>query len=144
MWSAIVGREGDVELYAAAKDGALKRFEEVEFSGVRDMPEQGDFAVERDRETVKKLQEDMVAAFGHAIVRQRCQGSPTEVDLSQKMLQDQHVPTLCEFIASGALTHCTLIDLQSNNIGDDGLISLSSALAEGALAQATKILLQNN
>ena len=40
LWSAIVGREGEVELYAASTDGTLKRFEEVLFAGGvhNDMP----------------------------------------------------------------------------------------------------------
>ena len=34
------------------------------------MPEQGAFSVEKDRETVKGLQDEMISAFGVAVIDQ--------------------------------------------------------------------------
>jgi len=150
LWSAIVGREGEVELYAAARDGALKRFSKVEFNETNDLPEQGALSVEKDREAVKKLQDDMISAFGHCVIRQKCESLPKEVKLGAivhlgaKMLRDEHMPTLCDFIAGGLLTNLEVLKLNQNSIRNAGMASLSEALSKGTLASLKKLDLTAN
>ena len=130
LWSAIVGREGEVELYAASTDGELRRFKEVVFEGgaANDMPEQGDFSVEADRAVVKGLQDSMIRAFVPAVIRQKCEGKPKEVVLSSKMLLAEHVPVLVRQIEGGALAECTYLRLGANSIGDEGAKALAAVL----------------
>ena len=94
------------------------------------MPEQGDFSVEADRAVVKGLQDSMIRAFGPAVIRQKCEGKPKEVDLVGKMLRDEHMPALVEQIEGGALAECTKLNLSSNSIGDEGAKALAAALPE--------------
>ena len=128
--SAIRGRADEVELYAASTSGALKRFNQVDFQGgtANDMPEQGAFSVEDDREKVKGLQDEMISAFGVAVIGQACAGKPKEVELSFKMLRAEHMPALVRQIEGGALAECRELDLRANGIGDEGATALAAAL----------------
>jgi hypothetical protein len=140
LWSAIIGSVSNVQLYAAATDGTLKPFKSVEFDGYGDMPEQGDFSVETDRATVKGLQEQMIAAFGHVAIRQACEGATDVLDLNYKMLQDQHVPTLAEAVK--AVPSVKWLYLGFNQMTD--ISALAEAGVAGALPSVRKIELHNN
>ena len=128
LWSAIRGSAEEVELYATTTDGVLKRFETVAFNGGDDLPEHGAFSVETDRAAVKGLQEQIIGAFGPAVIRQKCAGEPKEVKLGEKMLRAEHVPVLAKLIEEGALAKCEELYLSANAIGDEGAKALAAAL----------------
>lgn len=102
LLSEMADRNGKAEMYAAARDGKLKRFSDISFDGgaASDMPDQGAFSVESDREIVRGLQNDIIKAFGHAMICQACKDvTQTRLHLNGKMLQDQHMSTLCSSMA---------------------------------------------
>ena len=136
LWSAMTDGPGRVQLYAAARDGQLTRFNKVSFhgsDGVPDMPAQGDFSVESDRPLVRELQQSMIDEFGHVVIWQKSGEEPIELDLSLSMLHDGHVPTLCERLRSGALESVEYLYVDGNSIGDEGFAALTVAIREGAL-----------
>ena len=154
--AAMKGCEGDVHLYAAATDGTLKRYKDVSFDGWAesqhvtggvigsDLPEGGDFSNEADRELIRTLQDQMIENFGHVIIRQKCEGKPTEVLLNSKMLGQQHMLTLCEHIANGDLHQVEKLEISRNAIGDAGAVMLADALAKSMLPQLKMLTFSRN
>lgn len=97
-----------MRLFAVGTAGELKRFRVVEFAGTADradMPSQGRFAFESDRQKIIALEDQMISAFGHEVLRMAAgeegRPSPSSVDLGAKMLRAEHVPTLAALAESG-------------------------------------------
>ena len=95
----------DLNLFAVGTSGALQQFKAVEFLGGdrEDMPSQGQFSFEADRTAILKLEDEMTSAFGHACITNFAASGEKTIDLGAKMLRDEHMPTLRECVASGAL-----------------------------------------
>ena len=108
------GSESAARLYAVGTDHRIVPFTSVEFTSDGDLPSQGLLSCEDDRPLIVSIEEQMISAFGHAVVRARCAGWPPIIDLSSKMLRDEHVATLTEAVRSGALDRTLELHLNWN------------------------------
>jgi len=99
------------------------------------MPSQGELSDEHDRPYISALQEQMVRAFGYAAVHNACTPGCETVDLSGKMLRDEHVPTLAALMRSAALGGVREINLNWN----PQLSVLPDAAAFAMLANLEKV-----
>lgn len=108
--------EGGVALFALGTNGELQRFKTVEFLGGDrgDMPSQGDFSREADRDAIASLEVEMATRFGHHAIRTAAEGMPETVDLGAQMLMDEHMVTLQEAVDAGMLAKTTSVSLNSN------------------------------
>ena len=104
-----------LRLFAVGASGALQQFKVVEFLGGDrgDMPSQGDFSFEQDRAAIMALEDSMISAFGHAVIRNAAAEHEPVVDLGAKMLRDEHMPTLAQAVADGAFNETTTISFNA-------------------------------
>ena len=130
LYAEMVGR--DVRLYAAATDGVLRQFQDLKFHGdlFKDMPTDGEVTVEEDRHEIRRLEDTMIDAYGHAVVRTACAESPSKISLGAKLLRDAHIKTLVKVAQDGDLATLESIALSNNQLSDQGLDTLMSALPE--------------
>ena len=95
----MLGRERYVPLYAIARDGSLKQYENVFYTGDGDLPSDGALSNPNDAAAVKLLEDTMIEAYGKAIVVHECKkkaGSGKTVDLHAKLLRGSCVPALAK------------------------------------------------
>ena len=118
--AALEGDGGPLRLFAIGSGGAssLQHFKVVEFLGGDrgDMPSQGAFSVESDRQSIQSLESLVISAFGHAALRRAAKAVAAGdfcVDLGAKMLRDEHLPTLRALVASGALKAATTLSFNA-------------------------------
>ena len=115
-----------LRLYAAAGGGGggggsgvaeLQQFKVVEFLGGDrgDMPSQGAFSFESDRQNIVQLEDRMISAFGHEVLKQASVAAETDpvVDLGAKMLRDEHMPTLAALIQAGGFKAATTLSFNA-------------------------------
>lgn len=116
---------GGVPLYAVGSKGKLKQFGEVNIEGgaSSDMPSQGALTLEGDRGMIQSLEDEMIAEFGHQVLRNAAEESPTILKLTGKMLRDEHMHTLVAHIGSPSCV-CIELHLRNNQIGDAGVAEL--------------------
>ena len=105
---------GDAKLFALGTDGALKQLSRVEYTGEVDMPSQGALSVESDRAEIRALEQRLTAAFGHAAIQKAFEGAPPRIDISGKLLRDEHMATLRQLIESGCAAGATELNLSWN------------------------------
>ena len=101
LWMSMLGREGKVPLYGIARDGSLKQYKEVTYTGDGDLPSDGALSNPNDATAVKLLEETMIEAHGKAIVVHKCKeqaGSGETVDLGYKLLRPSCVPALAKAV----------------------------------------------
>ena len=104
-----------LKLFAVGGSGELQQFKVVEFLGGDrgDMPSQGAFSFESDRESIVELESKMISAFGHAVIRNAADSGEPTVDLGAKMLRDEHLPTLRKAIEEGKFKSATTLSLNA-------------------------------
>jgi hypothetical protein len=121
---ALEGDGGPLRLFAVGSGGlsgggsSLQHFKVVEFLGGDrgDMPSQGAFSVESDRESIAALESLVISAFGHAALRRAAKAVAAGdacVDLGAKMLRDEHLPTLRTLVESGAFNSATTLSFNA-------------------------------
>ena len=105
----------DLRLFAVSSTGELKHFRTVEFVGGErgDLPSQGAFSFDADRDAIVALEGRMISAFGHAVIHNFAASGARHVDLGGKMLTDEHLPTLETSIRAGAFTGATTLSLNA-------------------------------
>ena len=97
----MLGRE--VPLYGIARDGSLKQYEEVNYTGHGDLPSDGILSNPNDATAVKHLEDTMIEAHGKAIVVHECKDVGSAwggmiVDLDRKLLRASCVPALAKAV----------------------------------------------
>ena len=124
-WAEMMGQQP--QLYAILRDGRLERYREVKVWGEEDMPTGGDLSNPADREAIKKLEDDMIDAYGHGVIAKEFKGAKEggKVNLSSKMLRDAHVPTL---FAAVDKSRVGTLELGRNQLGDEGAIAIAEHL----------------
>ena len=128
VFSLLAEMQGhEVQLYAIERDGALNRYPQVQVLGEYAMPSGGDLSNPNDQALVKGLEDQMIDAYGTALVELKCKAARRgeRVDLSCKMLRPQHVGAL--FAAVGRY-HVAELNLDSNQLGDEGGALVAAAL----------------
>ena len=94
LWAEMEGAK-KVQLYAVNLQGELNQYKKVTLFGESDLPAGGDLTVEADRALIHDIQEQMLAAYVPAVIRNQCAGGAGgEVDLDRKMLDDKAMPAL--------------------------------------------------
>ena len=120
------GREGEVPLYAILRGGGLNQYKKVQVMGEEFMPSGGALSNPDDQALVRGLEDQMIEAFGKAIVAPKCRaGAGGQVYLSCKMLRASHVDALV-----AAVEECKVaaLNLHRNQLGDEGAEKLAAAL----------------
>ena len=115
-------------LYGITRDGSLKQYPKVEFSGGSDLPSQGDLSNPDDRASVKGLEDQMISAFGGVVAEAKCKPENWEggnVLLFCKMLRAEHVDALAAALAKYEVAK---VDLDGNQLGPEGAAKLAEAL----------------
>ena len=117
--AATEGDGGPLKLFAAGRaDESLQHFKVVEFCGGErgDMPSQGAFSFETDREEIAKLESLVISSYGHAVLRRAAKsvaaGDPC-VDLGAKLLRDEHLRTLRALVQDGAFASATTLSFNA-------------------------------
>ena len=88
-------QEREVRLHAIQLDGALNPYPQVKVVGEEFMPSGGDLSNPNDKALVKSLEDQMIEAYGNALVQAKCKAAGGEtVDLSAKMIRPVHVDAL--------------------------------------------------
>ena len=134
LWASMQGtqlRIGDqdkpwVHLYGIARNGDIRSFKDIEYTGDGDLPSDGALSNPNDAAAVKVLEETMIEAHAKAIVVIKCKGKAVKayghpVDLEKKLLRPSHVPALARAVHEHQITWLQL----GNN-------QLSSAFGDGA------------
>ena len=117
--ASVQGGDGSLKLYAAGSSPhSLQQFKVVEFLGGDrgDMPSQGAFTFESDRKSIVQLENLVISAFGHAVLRRAAKSVADGdlcVDLGAKMLRDEHLATLRQLIEAGAFKTATTLSFNS-------------------------------
>jgi len=94
LWAEMEGAK-KVQLYAVNLQGELNQYKEVVLFEERDLPAGGDLTVEADRALIHAIQEQMLAAYVPAVIRNQCAGGAGGgVNLGRKMLDDNAMPAL--------------------------------------------------
>lgn len=77
-----------LNLFAVGSGGSLQNFKFVEFLGGerQDMPSQGAFSFESDREQIQRLEDGMIAAFGHAVIENYAQSGERTIEYRRRGL----------------------------------------------------------
>ena len=118
-----------VPLYAIKKDGKLKQYPYNKVCSPDQMPSGGDFAnPEADRPNVKGIEDKMISFFGNKVVEIKCKPEnwvDGEVNLTSKMLRDEHVDALAAALAKYEVAE---VDLSANQLGPEGAAKLAEAL----------------
>ena len=110
----MLGRE--VPLYGIARDGSLRQYPWVAYSGKGDLPSDGALSNPNDATAVKLLEDTMIEAHGKAIVVHECKkmaGSSETVNLGEKLLRGSCVPALAKAVNEHKITG---LDLQANQL----------------------------
>ena len=126
----MLGRE--VPLYGIARDGSLKQYKRVTYSGKGDLPSDGALSNPNDATAVKLLEDTMIDAHGKAVVVHECKkmaGSGEQVQLGNKLLRGSCVPALAKAVNEHKIT---------------GLVLSSNQLAQGDGAARIVEMLQAN
>ena len=123
-------QEREVRLHAIKLDGGLNPYPQVEVLGEQYMPSGGDLSNPNDKALVKSLEDQMIEAYGNALVEVKCKaaGGGT-VDLAAKMIRPVHVDAL------SAAVECykvTVLKLDNNQLGAPGAEKLAAALKSNA------------
>ena len=112
-------------LYGITRDGSLKQYPEVAFTGGSDLPSQGDLSNPDDRASVKGLEDQMISAFGGVVAEAKCKAGGGMVDLHWKMLRAEHVDALAAALAKYEVVE---VRLNENQLGPEGAAKLAEAL----------------
>jgi hypothetical protein len=152
--------EHGVQLWTCGTRGQLKQFPEVNVEGGKhnDMPSQGQLTLESDRSTIRMLEDQMIGAFGHQVIRNALEaGVPPVLHLTGKLLRDEHMGTLVELLGGGggggggggagelqegSFRCCEELHLRNNQIGDAGCVSLAGC--EGGFGALRYLSLSSN
>lgn len=107
-----------LRLFAIGVAGEVQQFKVVEFLGGDrgDMPSQGTFTFSDDRERIARLEDQMISAFGFAVIRNAVGASRAGeaiCDLGAKMLRDEHLPALKAASDAGELANVTTLSLNA-------------------------------
>ena len=110
--------ERSLLLFASGSSGALQQFKAVEFVGGErgDMPSQGAFSFEVDRQAIARLEDRMISAFGHLAIERAAERAALGeklIDLGGKMLTDEHLPTLGAAIRAGHFKQATTLSFNA-------------------------------
>ena len=126
-----------VQLYAILKNGQLKQYPEVEVAFEEQLPSGGAFSVPGDTELVKDIEDEMIEAYGHAIIKRRCRAKDRSgaVDLKSKLLRPQHVESLMKAVKQHGVTW---LNLEANQLGPEGGRMLAEALQTDTTLQALR------
>jgi len=107
LWMSMLGREGEVPLYAIARETCvrsgrrLEQYERIAYDGNGDLPSDGALSNPNDAAAVKLLEDTMIEAHGKAIVVHECKekaGSCETVYLRAKLLRGSCVPALAKAV----------------------------------------------
>jgi len=109
-------------LFASGSDGAPQQFKAVEFLGGDrgDMPSQGDFSFDTDREAIADLERLMIHSYGFAVIHNAAavaaaaDGASCTIDLGAKMLHDEHLQALAAAAAAGSFAKVTALSFNAN------------------------------
>ena len=123
LWAEM--QEKAVPLYGIKRDGSLTQYPEVDFSGKKDLPSQGDLSNPDDRASVKGLEDQMISAFGGVVAEAKCKAGGWEVELNMKMLRAEHVNALAAALAKYEVPN---VNLRGNQLGPEGAAKLAEAL----------------
>ena len=119
-------RGHEPQLYAILRDGALKRYPEFAVYNEREMPSGGALSNPNDQALVKGLEDQMIDAYGTAIVELKCKAAGGEqVDLNSKMLRPQHVGALFAAVERYQVAE---LHLGWNQLGAEGGALVAAAL----------------
>merc|ERR1740130_1116292 len=123
-------QERVVRLHAIQLDGTLNPYPQVKVEGEQYMPSGGDLSNPDDKALVKSLEDQMVEAYGNALVQAKCKAAGGEtVDLSKKMIRPVHVDAL---FAAVERYKVAVLKLDTNQLGATGAVKLAAALKTNA------------
>ena len=123
-------QEREVRLHAIRLDGALNPYPQVKVVGEQYMPSGGDLSNPNDKALVKSLEDQMIEAYGNALVQAKCKAAGGEtVDLSAKMIRPVHVDAL---FAAVECYKVAVLKLDTNQLGATGAVKLAAALQTNA------------
>ena len=119
VFSLLAEMQGhEVQLYAIKRNGVLNRYPTVKVLREEYMPSGGDLSNPNDQALVKGLEDQMIDAYGTALVELKCKAAGgKKVDLSSKMLRPQHVGAL---FAAVERYQVTKLNLGRNQLGAEG------------------------
>ena len=119
-----------MRLHAIQLDGALNPYPQVKVVGEQYMPSGGDLSNPDDKALVKSLEDQMIEAYGNALVQAKCKAAGGEtVDLSAKMIRPVHVDAL---FAAVECYKVAVLKLDTNQLGATGTVKLAAALKTNA------------
>eukprot|EP00964_Phaeocystis_antarctica_P029961 scaffold16899_cov53-Phaeocystis_antarctica.AAC.2 len=119
-------QEHEVQLYAIQVDGALNRYPKVQVFGEGAMPSGGALSNPNDKALVTSLEDQMIEAYGTALVELKCKAAGGEaVDLKFKMLRPMHVGALFAAVERYQVAE---LNLERNQLGDAGGELVAAAL----------------
>ena len=123
-------QEREVRLHAIQLDGTLNPYPQVKVVGEQYMPSGGDLSNPDDKALVKSLEDQMIEAYGNALVQAKCKAAGGEtVDLSAKMIRPVHVDAL---FAAVECYKVAVLKLDTNQLGATGAVKLAAALKTNA------------
>ena len=137
LWAEMEGAE-KVQLYAVSLQGELHQYKKVELFDEGDLPAGGELTVEADRALIHGIQEQMLAAYLPAVIRNQCAGGAGgKVDLSNKMLDDKAMPALVTALRE---TRPTRLDISySKRLTAAGYGELAAWLATDTALEALNV-----
>ena len=119
LWAEMLGKL--VELHAIKLDGSLNLYPEVKVENEIFMPSEGNLSNPKDKDSVKGLEDTMIAAYGKAIAVAKCKQG-VAVDLRSKMIRDVHMEALGKALDEYKVKE---LDLETNQLGVDGAKALA-------------------
>ena len=98
------------------------------------MPSGGDLSNPKDKEVVRKLEDQMIEAYGKTIAVSKCKVGG-EVDLSNKMMRAVHMDALGEALAKFSVVS---LKMTNNQLGPTGGATLADAIKGNTTLKSLK------
>ena len=98
------------------------------------MPSGGALSNPNDKEVVRKLEDQMIEAYGKTIAVSKCKVGG-EVDLSKKMMRAVHMDALGEALAKFSVVS---LNLEHNQLGPTGGAALADAIKGNTTLKSLK------
>ena len=129
-----------VQLFVVLNNGKLLQYSEVMVSIEKVMPSRGQLTNAADVEAITMLEDTIIKAYGHAIVRRAFRAMDGgAVDIPSKIIRPIHVPTLAEELEA---TRAASLNLTGNQLGIAGGRALAGVLCSND--SLTKLVLAHN